>query len=82
MLRNSRRRGFIKMIVIIVVALILLKYFFNISLNDILHSQIITDIWSLIKQVFSLFWQIILMVLDLLKQILGIAKTSVESLKK
>lgn len=82
MLRNSRRRGFIKMIVIIIVALVLLKYFFNISLNDIIHSQVISDIWSIIKSVLQTLWSLILVALEYLKQLIGVAKTSVESLKQ
>lgn len=70
------------MIVIIIVALVVLKYFFNVSLSDIIHSQIITDIWTIIKQVCTMLWDFFLIALQYLKQLIGVAQTSIESLKQ
>ncbi len=79
---NSRKRGFIKAIVLIIIALILLKYFFNITFYDIIHNKVISDIWSIIKTLFGILWDFVLVILDFLKQLLGVAKSSVESMKK
>jgi len=80
MYNNYRSRGFIKTIILIIIALALLKYFFNVSFYDIIHSQVIQDIWSIIKTVFQTLWQLLLILLDILKQLAGTAKTSVQSL--
>ncbi len=82
MFRNTSRRGFIKTIVLIIVALILLKYFFGITFYDIIHNQVVSDIWSIIKSLFQTLWQLLLVLLDFLKQLVGVAQSSVNSLKK
>ena len=71
-----RNKGFIKTIILVIVALVLLKYFFNISLNDILQNQITQDIWSIIKSLFQTLWGVALMLVDFLKSLLGNAKQS------
>lgn len=71
-----RNKGFIKTIVLIVIALVLLKYFFDISLNDIISSKIAQDIWSIIKSLFQTLWGLILVVIDFLKALLANAKQS------
>jgi len=81
MLRRVRSRGFIKTIILIIVALVLLKYFFNVSAYDIIHSPIISDIWYIIKSLFLILWDLVLALLDFLKQLVATAKTSVSSLK-
>ncbi len=81
MYNRSRKRGFIKAIVLIIVALVLLKYFFGITFYDILHNQVISDIWSIIKSLFGILWNIVVVILDFLKQLVGVAKTSVEGMK-
>ena len=71
-----RNKGFIKTIILVIVALVLLKYFFNISLNDILQNQITQDVWSIIKSLFQTLWGVALMLVDFLKSLLASAKQS------
>lgn len=71
-----RNRGFIKTILLIIVALVLLKYFFNITLGDIMNSQIVKDIWEIVKSLFLALWNVVLMIVDLLKSILTSIKNS------
>ena len=71
-----RNKGFIKTIILVIIALVLLKYFFNISLNDILQNQITQDIWSIIKSLFQTLWGVVLTIIDFLKSLLGSAKQS------
>ena len=52
---KTNQQGFIKVIILIVVALLVLKYAFGMNLSDILNSQIAQDTWNIIKQIFSLF---------------------------
>ena len=82
MIKNRNNKGFIQAIILIIVALVLLKYFFNISFNDILHSQIAQDLWTILKSLFVTLWQLILIVLDFLKQLVATAKDYVTTLKK
>lgn len=79
---RSRRRGFIRMIILIVVALVLLKYFFNLTFYDIVNNAIVQELWSLIKQTFAIAWDLLLVLLDFLKQLVGVAQSSVDSMKK
>lgn len=80
MLNRSRQRGFIRAIVLVIVALVLLKYFFNITFYDIVHSQVVTEVWSLIKQVLALCWQLVLIFLDFLRQLVSVAQSAVQSI--
>jgi hypothetical protein len=79
--RNSRRRGFIRAIILIIIALVLLKYFFNLTFFDILKSEVVTDIWAIVKSLFTVFWDLLIVLLDFIKQMVGVAQNSVESLK-
>ncbi|MFA6050548.1 MAG: hypothetical protein WC761_05115 [Candidatus Paceibacterota bacterium] len=78
---NSRKRGFIKAIILIIIALALLKYFYNLTFFDILKSDVVTDIWAIIKSIFGIIWDLLTVMLDFLKQMVGVAQNSVESLK-
>lgn len=71
-----RNKGFIRTILLVVVALVLLKYFFNISLSDILNSTIMRDIWSIIKSLFQTLWNLLLTIIDFLKALVATAKAS------
>ncbi|MES2059583.1 MAG: hypothetical protein V4438_00975 [Patescibacteria group bacterium] len=73
---TNRSRGFIKTILLVIIALVLLKYFFNLSLNDIIKSQVVQDIWSIIKSLFQTLWGLLLMILDFLKALIATAKDS------
>lgn len=75
-LLSGKNEGFIKMIILIIIALALLKYFFNISLADILNNQITQDIWSIIKSLFQTLWGVVLMILEFLKALIANAKQS------
>lgn len=77
---QSRKRGFIKAIILIVIALIVLKLVFKIDLNDIVGSKIIQSIWSIIKSIFHLLWTAVLLVLDFLKALLNTAKNFLDGL--
>lgn len=74
-----RNKGFIRTIILVVVALVLLKYFFDISLSDILNSTIIRDIWSIIKSLFQTLWSLVLTIIDFLKTIVSEAKDSLSN---
>jgi len=73
-------RGFIKAIILILVALLVLKFVFHIEIKDILNSKIVLSIWSIIKTVFNMLWAVILIALDFLKAVLTSAKNFLEGL--
>ena len=75
-------KGFIKAIVLILIGLAVLKYAFHIELKDILNSQVVQSIWSIIKTIFNLIWNILLIALDFIKTILSSAKSFLEGLNK
>ncbi len=79
---RSRSRGFIMYIVLIIIALALLKYFFNISFKDIFTNQVVVDIWVIVKSLFVVLWDTLLLLLDFLKQLLATAKVFVAGLNK
>ena len=51
---HNYRRGFIKKLILIVLALIILKFVFNITLKDIINSEVVKDIWQIIKYLYEL----------------------------
>lgn len=63
----KKERGFIKMIILVVIGLFALKYFFNISVKDILDNSAVKGIISILKSLLSLLWQAILFTIDFLK---------------
>lgn len=69
-------------IVLIIIALALLKYFFNISFKDIFTNQVVVDIWVIVKSLFVVLWDTLLLLLDFLKQLLATAKVFVAGLNK
>jgi hypothetical protein len=79
---HRRDKGVIKFIVLIVIALALLKYFFNISVKDIFDNQMVQDIISILKSLLKVFWDTLLLLLDFLKQLLATAKVFVGGLNK
>ncbi|HEY4512553.1 MAG TPA: hypothetical protein VJH63_02740 [Candidatus Paceibacterota bacterium] len=76
---SRRNRGFIQAIILIIIALALLKYFFNISLADILNNQVVKDIWSITKSLFQVLWQTVQVLFDFLKQLVASAKDFVSN---
>ena len=63
----NKKGGFITTIVLIIIALVALKYFFNMNINDLMKTQIAQDAWQIIKQLFDLLWQAILSTIDFIK---------------
>ncbi len=74
--RKNKQGGFLTTIIIIIVALVALKYFFNIDVRDLLKSQIVLEIWNLIKQLFGLIWQVIVNILDFISLVTDKIKNS------
>jgi hypothetical protein len=79
---HRRDRGVIKFIVLVVIALALLKYFFNISVKDIFDNPVVQDILIIIKSLLRVFWDTLLLLLDFIKQLLATAKVFVAGLNK
>jgi hypothetical protein len=79
---RSRSKGFVMYIVLIIIALALLKYFFNVSFKDIFTNQVVVDIWVIVKSIFAVLWDTLLLLLDFLKQLLATAKVFVAGLNK
>jgi hypothetical protein len=79
---TNRRRGFIKAIILIIIALVVLKVVFHIDFKDIVNSGIVQSVWSIIKTIFNMLWTAVLLVLDFLKAILNTAKNFLEGLGK
>ncbi|MES2223891.1 MAG: hypothetical protein V4469_03085 [Patescibacteria group bacterium] len=74
-------RGFIKSIILIIIALALLKYFFGITLRDIASSQVVQDLWAITVSFFKSVWEIILLLLDFLKELIATARDFITGLK-
>lgn len=79
--RGDKSRGFIKFIILIIIALALLKYFFGVNLKDIVQNQVVSDIWSIFKSLLKIIWDTILLFLDFVKQLIATAKDFVAGLK-
>ena len=75
-------RGFLKAVILVIIALAVLKFAFHIDLKDILDSKIVTSIWSIIKTIFNMLWSAILIGLDFIKAVLTTAKNFIEGLGK
>ena len=82
-IRNSltTRGGFIRIIVVIVLALVILKFVFNVDVKDILESRFIADLISVTKAIFKLVWDAVLIAFELLKMIISKANEFIKSLK-
>ncbi len=80
-MNHQRDRGFIKAIILIIIALALLKYFFGISLKDIADSQVGQDLWAITTAFFKSVWEIILLLLDFLKELISTARDFITGLK-
>ena len=77
----TTRGGFIRIIVVIVLALVILKFVFNVDVKDILESRFIADLISVTKAIFKLIWDAVLIALELLKMIISKANEFIKSLK-
>ncbi len=64
------QQGFVKTIILIVIALIVLKFVFGISLSDIINSRIIKDIIEILRMLLKLLWEALTTTLDFIKLVL------------
>lgn len=78
----NSQKGFIKTIVLIVIALIVLKYAFDVDFKDIIESKVVQSLWSIIKTIVGLLWTALLILLDFIKTILTAATNFLSSLNK
>ena len=68
MYRKQRNmKGFIKTIIIIIVALVILQFVFNITIQEIISSKFVKDLISILKSIFELLWDATIIVLDFIK---------------
>lgn len=79
-MKNNQQKGFISTIILIIVAIVILKYVFGISPKDIIQSKLATDLWNVIKELFRLLWEAVLITLDFLKLAIEKMKDFVGSL--
>lgn len=79
---HNRDRGFLRIIILVIVALALLKYFFGISVKDLWNSQVTQDIVQIIKSLFSVIWDILLLLLNFLKELISTARAFISGLNK
>lgn len=75
-----RNRGFIRTIIVVIVALAILKFVFHVDLKDILDSKIVSTIVSIIKTLLKMLWNAILLGLNFIKALLITAKNFLEGL--
>lgn len=78
----KRNRGFIKAVVLILVALIILKFTFGITLQTILDAQFFKTIVYIIKTFLGMLWDAVLITLDFIKELVVTAKNFVAGLNK
>lgn len=79
---QNKQTGFIKTILLIIIALVILKYAFGINLSDIINNQITQDIWGIIKQILLLLWQAILLALGYVKSAIPQIQQALNSVPK
>lgn len=77
---QSKSKGFIKAIILIIIALALLKYFFNITLKDIADNEVTQNLWVIAKSFFQALWDIIVLLLQFLKELIQTARDFVANL--
>lgn len=73
-------KGFIKAIILIIIALALVKYFFGITLKDIANNQVTQDLWAITKSFFKTIWEIIILLLQFLKELIATARDFISGL--
>jgi uncharacterized MnhB-related membrane protein len=76
----NHKRGFIKAILLIVIALAVLKFVFKIEPKDLLENTLVSSIISVIKTFFNLVWSALLLLLDFIKAVLNSAKVFLDGL--
>lgn len=65
--QTTNNKGFVKTIVLIVIALIVLKYTFGINIKDIIDSDIVQGVIAVILTVAKLLWKAVQLSVEFLK---------------
>ena len=79
---KNKQKGFLRAIILIIIALVILKYAFGINLSDIINNQVVQDMWNIFKQIFLLFWQAILLCLSYVKSAIPQIQQTLNSVPK
>lgn len=79
---QNKQKGFIRAIIVIVVALVILKYAFGVNLSDIINNQVVQDAWNILKQILLLLWQAILLCLSYIKSAIPQIQQTLNSVPK
>ncbi len=81
-MNQNNQKGFVKTIILIVVALIILKYTFGINLKDIIDSDIVQGIIAVITALIKLLWKAVLFSVDFLKVAITYVKDFIQEILK
>ncbi len=79
-MQQRHDRGFLKTIILLIIALALLKYFFGISLKDIVNNNVVQDIWTIAKSLFRIIWDTLVLLLEFLRELIATARDFVSGL--
>ena len=79
---KNKQTGFIRAIIVIVVALVILKYAFGVNLSDIINNQVVQDAWNIFKQLLELLWQAIILSLNYVKSAIPQIQSALNSVPK
>ena len=79
---QNKQKGFIRAIIVIVVALVILKYAFGVNLSDIINNQVVQDAWNIFKQLLLLLWEAILLCLSYIKSAIPQIQQTLNSVPK
>ncbi|MEI8337851.1 MAG: hypothetical protein WCF92_01740 [bacterium] len=82
MQNKQKQKGFIKAIIVIIIALVVLKYAFGMNLSDILNNQVVQDAWNIVKQLFGLLLQAIIIALNYIKSAIPQIQQAINSIPK
>lgn len=80
--RRQKNKGFIKTIILIIVALAILKYVFDIDVKDMIESATFQSILEIGKNLLSLMWDAALASIEFLKVAFEFSKNFVRELIK
>ncbi len=79
---NKKQKGFIRAILLVIIALVILKYAFGVNLNDIVNNQVVQDSWNIFKQLLELLWQAIILSLNYVKSAMPQVQQALNSVPK
>ena len=77
-LKNNR--GFIKTIILIIVALVILKFVFGITFKDVTENRLVEDFISILKAIFNLFRDLVMVAMEFLKVLFSKIKALIENI--